>query len=81
MDGLAVPFLDAVIGSFVFAVALLLALIFVDSLRQRRERACTETASLPVRGDAHPGLGQPQPAKAALPRCEFSLPSKRAKAA
>ena len=81
MDGLAVPFLDAVIGSFVFAVALLLVLIFVDSLRQRRERAGAGAASLSVRDDAQPTPSLSQPAKASPRRREFALPPERAKAA
>jgi hypothetical protein len=38
MDSLVVPFVDVMLGSFVFVVGLLFVLGFVDELKQRRGR-------------------------------------------
>ncbi|MDI3258211.1 MAG: hypothetical protein QJR02_00590 [Sinobacteraceae bacterium] len=81
MDALIAPFLNVVLGSFVVVVALLMSLIFVDSLRQQRERAGAAAASLSVRDDAQPTPSLSQPAKASPRRREFALPPERAKAA
>jgi hypothetical protein len=47
MDNFVVPFVDVMLGSFVFVVGLLFVLGYVDEMKQRRGRRLYPQASAP----------------------------------